>query len=166
MHTIKTPHLGKNVYIAPGAIVRGDVTIGDGSSIWFHSVARAESSSIVIGNKTNIQDNCVLHVDHGADLRIGNQVTIGHGAIIHGCTVKDHTLIGMGAIVMNHAVIGENCIVGAGTLITQNTVIPDNSLVLGNPGKIIRSVTDAEKDNIRQNADYYMEEAACYAEQS
>lgn len=165
MHTIKTPHLGKNVYTAPGAVVRGDVAIGDNSSVWFHAVVRAEAGSAVIGEKTNIQDNCVLHVDHGADIQIGSQVTIGHGAIIHGCTVKDNTLIGMGAIIMNHAVIGENCIIGAGTLITQNTVIPDNSLVLGNPGKIIRTVTEAEKENIRRNADYYMEEARAYAGQ-
>lgn len=166
MHTIKTPHLGKNVYIAPGAIVRGDVTIGDDSSVWFNAVVRAEAGSAMIGNKTNIQDNCVLHVDQGADIQIGNQVTIGHGAIIHGCTVKNNTLIGMGAIIMNHAVIGENCIIGAGALITQNTVIPDHSLVLGNPGKVIRPVTDTEKENIKRNADYYVEEAAAYAEQS
>ena len=165
MHTIKTPHLGKNVYTAPGAVVRGDVTIGDNSSVWFNAVVRAEAGSAVIGEKTNIQDNCVLHVDHGADIRIGSQVTIGHGTIIHGCTVKDNTLIGMGTIIMNHAVIGENCIIGAGTLITQNTVIPDNSLVLGNPGKIIRTVTEAEKENIRRTADYYMEEARAYAGQ-
>ena len=165
MHTMKTPHLGKNVYTAPGAVVRGDVTIGDNSSVWFNAVVRAEAGSAVIGEKTNIQDNCVLHVDHGADIRIGSQVTIGHGTIIHGCTVKDNTLIGMGTIIMNHAVIGENCIIGAGTLITQNTVIPDNSLVLGNPGKIIRTVTEAEKENIRRNADYYMEEARAYAGQ-
>ena len=165
MHTIKTPHLGKNVYTAPGAVARGDVTIGDNSSVWFNAVVRAEAGSAVIGEKTNIQDNCVLHVDHGADIRIGSQVTIGHGTIIHGCTVKDNTLIGMGTIIMNHAVIGENCIIGAGTLITQNTVIPDNSLVLGNPGKIIRTVTEAEKENIRRNADYYMEEARAYAGQ-
>lgn len=166
MHTIQTPILGKNVYIAPGAIVRGDVTLGDNSSVWFHAVVRAEAGSAVIGNDTNIQDNCVLHVDHGADIHIGSRVTIGHGAIIHGCTIKNDTLIGMGAIIMNHAVVGENCIIGAGALITQNTVIPDNSLVLGNPGKVIRSVTEDEKEHIRRNAAYYIEEAAAYAGQT
>ncbi len=165
MHTIKTPILGKNVYLAEGAIVRGDVTIGDNSSIWFHSVVRAEAGSAVIGNDTNIQDNAVLHVDHGAAIRIGSRVTIGHGAIVHGCTVKDNVLIGMGSIIMNHAVIGENCIIGAGTLITQNTVIPDNSLVMGSPGKIVRTVTDDEIEHIRRNAAYYIEEAASYARQ-
>lgn len=165
MHTIKTPILGKNVYLAEGAIVRGDVTIGDNSSIWFHSVVRAEAGSAVIGNDTNIQDNAVLHVDHGAAIRIGSRVTIGHGAIVHGCTVKDNVLIGMGSIIMNHAVIGENCIIGAGTLITQNTVIPDNSLVMGSPGKIVRTVTDDEIEHIRRNASYYIEEAASYARQ-
>ena len=165
MNTIKTPILGKNVYLAPGAIVRGDVTLGDNSSVWFNAVVRAEAGAAVIGTDTNIHDNCVLHVDHGADVSIGDQVTIGHGAIIHGCTIKSNTLIGMGAIIMNHAVIGENCIIGAGALITQNTVIPDNSLVLGNPGKVIRSVTNAEKENIKHNAAYYKEEAAAYARQ-
>lgn len=165
MHTIKTPRLGKNVYLAEGAIVRGDVSIGDNSSVWFHSVVRAEAGSAIIGNDSNIQDNAVLHVDHGADIRIGNRVTIGHGAIVHGCTVKDNVLIGMGAIILNHAVIGENCIIGAGTLITQNTVIPDNSLVIGNPGKIARTVTDDEIEHIRRNAAYYIEEAAAYSRQ-
>lgn len=165
MHTIKTPRFGKNVYLAEGAIVRGDVSIGDNSSVWFHSVVRAEAGSAVIGNDSNIQDNAVLHVDHGADIRIGNRVTIGHGAIVHGCTVKDNVLIGMGAIILNHAVIGENCIIGAGTLITQNTVIPDNSLVIGNPGKIARTVTDDEIEHIRRNAAYYIEEAVAYSRQ-
>lgn len=163
MHTIKTPVFGKNVYIAPGAVVRGDVTLGDHSSVWFHTVIRAEAGSAVIGADTNIQDNSVIHVDHGADVAIGSQVTIGHGAIIHGCTIQDNSLIGMGAIIMNHAVIGKNCIIGAGTLITQNTVIPDNSLVIGNPGKILRPVTKEEIEDIRQNASYYVEEAASYA---
>lgn len=165
MNILKTPVLGQNVYVASGAVVRGDVTLGDNSSVWFNTVIRAEAGSAVIGNDTNIQDNSVLHVDHGADIRIGSQVTIGHGAIVHGCTIKSNSLIGMGAIIMNHAVIGENCIIGAGTLITQNTVIPDNSLVMGSPGKVIRSVTEEEIEDIKKNAAYYVEEAAFYQNQ-
>lgn len=165
MHIIKKPVLKNNVYLAPGAIVRGDVTLGENCSVWFHAVIRAEAASAVIGKNTNIQDNSVIHVDEGADIRIGNQVTIGHGAIVHGCTIGDNTLIGMGAVILNHAVIGENCIIGAGTLITQNTVIPDNSLVIGNPGKIKREVSSSEIEHIRRNAAYYVEEAAAYARQ-
>lgn len=163
--TLKTPILNKNVYIAPGAVVLGDITLGKNSSIWFHAVVRAENASIVIGNNTNIQDNCVLHVDEGADIHIGNGVTIGHGAIIHGCTIGSNSLIGMGAIILNHAVIGENCIIGAGTLITQNTIIPDNSLVIGSPGKIVRTVNDSEIENIKQNAAHYVKEAEFYNSQ-
>ena len=165
MHTIKAPVFGKNVYIAPGAVVRGDVTLGENSSVWFNAVVRAEAGSAVIGANTNIQDNCVLHVDHDADIRIGSQVTIGHGAIVHGCTIGSNTLIGMGAIILNHAVVGNNCIIGAGALVTQNTVIPDNSLVIGNPGKILRNVTDSEIEDIQKNAAYYVKEAAAYARQ-
>ncbi len=162
MEKMKTPILGNNIYIAPGAIVCGNVTLGDNTSIWFNSVVRAETASIVIGKNTNIQDNCVLHVDQGADIYIGNQVTIGHGAIIHGCTIHSNSLIGMGAILLNHAVIGRNCMIGAGTLITQNTTIPDNSLVIGNPGKVVRNITESEIEHIRQNAEHYVREAANY----
>lgn len=163
MHqTSKTPILNKNVFIAPDAVVLGNVTLGENISIWFHAVVRAENASITIGDNTNIQDNCVLHVDEGADVHIGNGVTVGHGAIIHGCTIGNNSLIGMGAIILNHAVIGENCIIGAGTLITQNTIIPDNSLVIGSPGKILRTVTDSEIEDIRQNAIHYIKEAETY----
>lgn len=166
MSTIKTPQIGKNVFVAQGAILRGDVTLGEHSSVWFNAVIRAETASIVIGQNTNIQDNCVLHVDAGTDVRIGNQVTIGHGAIVHGCTIGDNTLIGMGAVILNHAVIGKNCIIGAGALITQNMVIPDNSLVIGNPGKIKRDLTSSEIEDIAENAAYYVKEAEIYLKES
>lgn len=166
MSTIKTPQIGKNVFVAQGAILRGDVTIGEHSSVWFNAVIRAENASIVIGQNTNIQDNCVLHVDTGADVRIGNQVTIGHGAVVHGCTIGDNTLVGMGAVILNHAVIGKNCIIGAGALITQNTVIPDNSLVVGNPGKVKRNLTSFEIEDITENAVHYVKEAAIYLKES
>lgn len=163
--TFKTPQLGKDVFVAQGAILRGDITIGDNSSIWFNAVVRADMAPIQIGKETNVQDNCVLHVDDGAALCIGDKVTIGHGAIVHGCTVGDNTLIGMGAIILNHAVIGKNCIIGAGALITQNTIIPDNSLVIGSPGKVKRVLTSDEIEEISDNAAHYVKEAAIYRSQ-
>lgn len=162
MSALKVPQIEENVFVAEGAILRGHVIIGTHSSVWFHAVIRAENASITIGESTNIQDNCVLHVDAGADVHIGSQVTIGHGAVVHGCTVGDNTLIGMGAIILNHAVIGKNCIIGAGTLITQNTIIPDHSLVIGNPGKVKRTVTPDEVAEITENAMHYVKEAAVY----
>ena len=166
MSALKVPQIGENVFVAEGAILRGDVTIGTHSSVWFHAVIRAENASITIGESTNIQDNCVLHVDAGADVHIGRQVTIGHGAVVHGCTIGDNTLIGMGATILNHAVIGKNCIIGAGTLITQNTIIPDHSLVIGNPGKVKRTVTPDEVAEITENAMHYVKEAAIYLKES
>lgn len=160
--TFNNLQLGKNVFIAQGAILCGNVTVGDNSSVWFNAVVRGDTASIQIGKDTNIQDNCVLHVDNDAALCIGNQVTVGHGAIVHGCTVGDNTLIGMGAIILNHAVIGKNCIIGAGALITQNTIIPDNSLVIGNPGKVKRVLTSEEIKDISDNAAHYVKEAAMY----
>ena len=162
MSILKTPQIGENVFIAQGAVLLGDVTIKKHSSIWFNAVVRADMASIAIGESTNIQDNCTLHVDAGAALSIGNQVTIGHGAVVHGCTIGDNTLIGMGAIILNHAVIGKNCIIGAGALVTQNTVIPDNSLEIGNPGKVKRVLTSEEIEGITENAQHYVEEAAHY----
>jgi Carbonic anhydrases/acetyltransferases, isoleucine patch superfamily len=164
MDMIKTPVIAENVYIAPGAIVRGDVTLKEDVSIWFHAVIRAEAGSVIIGSGTNIQDGCVIHVDQGADVTIGNHVTIGHNATVHGCAVGDNTLIGMGAILMNHAVIGKNCIIAAGALVTQNTVIPDNSLVMGNPARIKRNITAEEISHNRENAAHYVAEAAIYAQ--
>lgn len=166
MSTLKTPKIGQTAFIAEGAIIRGDVTLGEHSSVWFHAVIRAEDAPIVIGENTNIQDNCVIHVDREAGVIIGNQVTIGHGAVIHGCTIGDNTLVGMGAIILNHAIIGKNCIVGAGALVTQNTVIPDNSLVIGNPGKVKRILTSEEITHITENANHYVKEAVTYLEES
>lgn len=162
MTNFTKPVLGKNVFIADGAIVRGDVTLDDYANIWFNAVVRADADSITIGKNSNVQDNCVLHVDIDAPLHIGDNVTIGHGAIIHGCTIVNNSLIGMGAIILNHAVIGKNCIIGAGALVTQNTVIPDNSLVIGSPAKVKRTVTDQEIDDITHNAIHYVNEAVAY----
>lgn len=147
------------VFIAPGAIVLGDVTIEEGGSVWYHATIRGDRAPIRIGRGSNIQDNCVVHVDAGYSVTVGENVTVGHGAILHGCTVGDNTLIGMGAILLNGCQIGNNCIIGAGALVTGNTVIPDNSLVLGNPGKVKREVTQEEIASNLFNAGHYVEEA-------
>lgn len=162
---MKTPTTGKDVYVAPGAAVVGDVVLGDRVNIWFNAVIRADRSRISIGADTNIQDNCVIHVETDADVMIGSGVSIGHGAIVHGCTIGDDTLIGMGAIILNHAVIGKNCIVGAGALVTEDTVIPNNSVVIGQPGRIVRQVTPEEIAENAKNAAHYIENAALYADE-
>ncbi len=164
MQTIKNPMIAENVFIAPGAVVCGDVTLMEHVNIWFQAVVRAEAGSIVIGSGSNIQDGCVIHVDQGADVTVGSQVTIGHNAIIHGCSIGDNSLIGMGAIIMNHAVIGKNCIVAAGAVVTQHTQIPDNSLIMGSPANIKRAVTAEEIAHNQQNAAHYIAQAAVYAQ--
>lgn len=151
--------LAESVFIAPGAIVLGNVTVGEDVGIWYHATVRGDRAPIIIGKGSNIQDNCVVHVDEGYPVEIGENVTVGHGAIIHGSKIGDNSLIGMGAILLNGCVIGKNCIIGAGTLVTGNTVIPDNSLVLGNPGKIKRELTPEEIAGNLQNARFYVEEA-------
>ena len=150
------------VYLAEGARIVGDVEIGEGSSVWYNAVIRGDSNSIVIGENTNVQDNAVLHTNHSHGLKIGDNVTIGHGAIVHGCTIGNNVLIGMGAIVLDGAVIEDNCIIGAGALVTQNKVIPEGSLCFGNPAKVVREITEEEKASIIENANEYVEEAeAC-----
>ena len=151
-----------SVFLAEGSIVIGDVTIKENSSIWFHAVVRAERDTIEVGAGSNIQDNCVVHVDKGHPVKIGNGVTIGHGAIIHGCSIGDNTLIGMGAVIMNGAKIGKNCIIAAGALVTQNTVIEDGSMVLGSPGKVRRKLDETEIEHNRKNALMYVDEAKEY----
>lgn len=150
------------VYIAEGAKIIGDVTIGEDSSVWYNAVIRGDSNSIVIGENTNVQDNAVLHTSHSHALTIGDNVTIGHGAIVHGCTIGNNVLVGMGAIVLDGAVIEDNCIIGAGALVTQNKVMSEGSLVLGNPAKVVREITEEEKKAILENADEYSSEAQRY----
>ncbi|MEM7236787.1 MAG: gamma carbonic anhydrase family protein [Pseudomonadota bacterium] len=127
-------------YVAPGARVIGDVRIGEGASVWFNAVLRGDNEPIIIGPGSNVQDNCVCHVDPGFPLTLGRDVTIGHSAVLHGCTIGDGSLIGMGAIVLNGAQIGKGCLIGAKALITEGTVIPDHSMVLGAPGKVVRTL--------------------------
>ena len=159
---MKTPVIHPSAFIAPNATVLGDVTVGENSSLFFGAVVRSEFVPIIIGKDTNIQDNCVLHADPGLPMTIGDDITVGHGAILHSCTVGNNTLIGMGAIVLNGAVIGENCIVAAGALVPQGMVIPDGSLVIGSPAKVRRGVTDEEIAANRHSAEGYVHEAAEY----
>ena len=162
---MKTPEIHESVFVAPTATVVGNVRIGAHSSVFFGAVLRSELDEIVIGEGTNIQDNCVVHIERGIPVHVGNGCTIGHSAIVHSCTVGDNTLVGMGAIILNGAVVGKNCIIGAGALIPQNAVIPDGSLVVGMPGKVRRAVTEEEITANRASAQMYMEEAAEYKEQ-
>lgn len=131
-------------FIANSSDVYGDVTLGEGSTIWFQSVLRGDSNTIAIGKMSNVQDGTIVHVDHGAPTNIGDYVTIGHACIIHGCTIHSGALIGMGATVLNHAEIGENSLIGAGSLVTEGTVIPANSLAFGSPARVIRKLTPEE----------------------
>lgn len=146
----------EKAYIAPGAYVGGDVTLGENVSIWYNAVVRGDCSSICIGNNSNVQDNCTIHTDPGYAVMIGEGVTIGHNAIVHGCTVGDNTVIGMGSIILNGAKIRKNCIIGAGALVTGGTVIPDYSMVFGSPAKVVRSLTDDEVEANQQNAKHYV----------
>ena len=159
----KQPQLGEDVYVSENAIVIGDVTLGDEVNIWFGAVLRGDMHYIKIGNRTNIQDNSVVHVTtRVSPTNIGNGVTVGHGAIIHGCTIEDDCLIGMGAILMDDAIIGEGSLIGAGALIPPNMIIPANSLVVGSPGKVVRQVKGFEREIILERPQEYIDLAAIY----
>ncbi|MCY4069796.1 MAG: gamma carbonic anhydrase family protein [Chloroflexi bacterium] len=154
--------IAQGVFIASGAIVVGDVAIEAKASVWFNAVLRGDTEKLIIGTGVNIQDGAICHADPGSPLIIGAGVTVGHRAILHGARIGDHTLIGMGAIVMNGARIGSNCIVGAGSLITQRKIFPDNSLIMGNPARIARAVTTDEIAMIRRTAANYVEKARAF----
>ena len=142
-------------WVAPDANVIGKVRLGAGASVWFGATLRGDKEWIDIGAGSNVQENSVLHTDIGFPLTIGRNCTIGHKAILHGCTIGDQSLIGMGAIVLNGAQIGRNCLIGAGALITEGKIIPDNSLVVGAPGKVVRSLTEAEIEGLLASATGY-----------
>lgn len=154
--------LTKNYFIAPNASIIGDVEIGDEVSVWFGAVIRGDITPIKIGARTNIQDNAVLHDDYDIPLTIGENVTVGHGAILHSSTIAANCLIGMGAIILNNAQIGENCIIGAGALVAQNKIIPPNSLVVGSPARVIRQVTAEEIELIQSSSTHYVEQFKKY----
>ena len=139
----QAPALDAECWIAPDAVLIGKVRVEAGASVWFGAVLRGDNETILVGARTNIQDLSVLHTDPGFPLTIGQGCTVGHRAILHGCTIGENTLVGMGAIVLNGAVVGRNCLIGAGALIAEGKTIPDNSLVLGMPGKVVRTLDEA-----------------------
>src|SRR5947207_11774167 len=154
----KKPMIAPNVYLAHGAVLVGDVTIGEFSSVWHNAVLRGDINRIVVGHHTNIQDNAVLHLADEYPCVVGNYVTVGHSAIVHACTVGDESLIGMGAVILDGAVIGKQCLIGAKALIVQGAEIPPGSLVLGLPGKVVRPLRAEERRALKISAEKYRSE--------
>tara|TARA_B100001971_G_scaffold13632_1_gene10791 strand:- start:185 stop:706 length:522 start_codon:yes stop_codon:yes gene_type:complete len=153
--SIKSPQIHETAYVAEGAQVIGDVILKADSSIWYNTVCRADINRIVIGERTNIQDNSVIHLENDQGVLVENDVTVGHNAIIHGCSIADGALIGMGAIIMNGAVIGKGAVIGAGAVVKEDMVIPDFSLVVGVPGKIVKTLSpETYDDNVKWAAKY------------
>lgn len=154
----KEPNIHKSCFVAPSADIIGEVTLDENVNVWFGTVIRADGNAIRIGKNTNIQDNSVIHIaGENIDTEIGENVTIGHRAIVHGCTVGDNCLIGMGAIILNRAEIGENTIIGAGSLVTEGKKIPSGVLCLGSPAKVVRELTKEEIENLKYHANMYVE---------
>jgi carbonic anhydrase/acetyltransferase-like protein (isoleucine patch superfamily) len=146
-----------HIFLAPGAHVVGDVTLGDNVGIWYNAVVRGDTGSIFIDDNSNVQDNSTLHTDAGHSVHIGKGVSVGHNAVVHGCTIGDNTVVGMGSILLSGAVVGRNCIIGAGALVTGKMVIPDNSVAVGSPAKVIHQMTEDEIVENRKNAEHYIE---------
>ena len=159
-----SPELGAEIWIADTAILIGDIRLHSHASIWWHTVLRGDNDQIIVGARSNIQDGSVLHTDVGAPLTIGDEVTVGHMAMLHGCSIGNGSLIGIKSTILNHAVIGESCLIGANTLITEGKIIPDRSLVMGSPGKVIRELTDHEVMQLRLSAAHYVANAQRYRE--
>lgn len=158
----KVPQIAEGVYLAPGAVVIGQVTIAADASVWFGAVIRGDVDSITIGSGTNVQDNTVIHCDQGFPTTIGREVTIGHSCIIHGCTIGDNCLIGMGTTILNGAKLGENCLVGAGSLITEGKEFPPGSVIMGRPARVVREVGQAELAMLKRGAENYRRNAQLY----
>jgi len=155
-----TPEVDDSAWVAPTASVIGNVQLKAQSSVWFGAVLRGDNEPIRVGARSNIQDNSILHTDPGCPLDIGEGVIIGHRVMLHGCTIGDNSLVGIGATILNRAKIGKNCLIGAHALITEDKVIPDNSMVIGAPGKIIRTLSEEQIAFLRINADIYVKNAA------
>lgn len=153
------PTIAPDVFIAPGAMVIGNVTIREGASIWYNAVIRGDNASIVIGRRTNIQDNCTLHVDADAPLIIGDECTVGHNAVVHGATLGDHILVGMNAVVLSHAEVGPETIIGANALVSERKQIPGGNLIVGLPAKVARPLNEAERASLVESADRYYKNA-------
>lgn len=154
----------KLFYIAPSANLIGNVRLGNNASIWWNAVLRADNEAITIGNKTNIQDGCVLHTDPGYPIEIGANVSVGHLCMLHGCVIGDGALVGIGSVVLNGAEVGKNCLIGANSLITEDKKIPKNSLIMGSPGKVIRQVNDSDLSQMKHNVESYVKRSKLYRE--
>lgn len=154
--------LGAHVFLAPNATVLGEVTLGDRVGIWFGAVVRGDRDRIAIGADSNVQDNCVVHCSPGHPVEIGREVSVGHGAVLHGCIIGDRVLIGMGAVVLNGALIGPDSVIGAGAVVTEGATIPPGSVVLGVPGRVVKETTGEQRAQIRKNAATYVELAGRY----
>jgi carbonic anhydrase/acetyltransferase-like protein (isoleucine patch superfamily) len=159
-HRVQT--VGDEFFVAPSAAVIGRVALGRDASIWFGAVLRGDSEAITIGDRSNVQDNAVIHVDSDAAASVGDDVTIGHAAVVHGCTIGSFSLIGIGATILSHAVIGEYCLVGAGALITERKQFPDRSLIIGAPARRTRELTDQELRMLEQSAAHYVAQGRRY----
>ena len=149
-------------WIAPDATLIGSVVLGDRASVWFQAVIRADNDTITVGDQTNVQDGAVLHVDPGTPLKLGTGVTVGHNVMLHGCEIGDYSLVGINAVVLNGARIGRNCIIGANTLIPEGMEVPDNSLVVGSPGKVVKTVGEHHLEMLEYSARHYVEHAEHY----
>ena len=149
-------------YIAEDSKIIGDVKIGAETTVFWYAVIRGDNGPVEIGDRTNVQESCIIHVEPKSQVKIGNEVTVGHGAILHGCTIGDRSLIGMGSVVLEGARIGSNCLIGAGSLVTANTVIPDGSLAFGNPAKVIRPLREGELASLIDSANGYVEKGKAY----
>ena len=153
---------GDSWYIADSAVVIGSVAMGNNASIWFNATVRGDSDTITIGDNSNVQDGAILHTDPGIRLTLGKNVSVGHMAMLHGCTVGDGSLIGIGAVVLNRATIGKNCIVGAKALVAEGKTIPDRSLVVGAPARVVRTLSDEDVGHLQEIADHYSAKIAHY----
>ncbi|HPS89571.1 MAG TPA: gamma carbonic anhydrase family protein [Methanosarcina vacuolata] len=162
----KNPKISKTVFVADSADIIGDVEIGDYSSIWFNATIRGDQNKIKIGNRTSIQDNVVIHVDHVNEVQVGDNVTVGHGAVLHGCRIENNVIIGMNSTVLNGAEIGKNSIVGANALVPEGKKFPERSLIIGVPGKVKRELEEVEIEAISRNAEEYVELTKEYREKS
>ena len=158
----QSPQLLGNNFVAPNAVVIGDVVLGHNTSIWWNVVIRGDNDRITLGDNVNIQDGSVLHTDNNVPLTLEKNVSVGHMAMLHGCTVKEGSLIGIKAVVLNHAVIGRDCLIGANSLIPEGKVIPDRSLVVGSPGRVVRTLSDDEVKMVRGISQHYVDNAARY----
>ena len=153
----KVPRNEGAAFVAPNATVQGDVILKAGSTVWYGAVLRGDDGQLIIGENSNVQDNAVLHCDPGGQVVLGKNVTVGHSALVHGCTVGDNSLIGMHATILNHAVVGRNCIIGAGALVPEGMVIPDNSVAVGVPARVIKTIRDDQLAHNIENAKAYVE---------